>query len=73
MVLWSDDPTSAPAVGKLVGQLAQVGEGVDLPGQVVEPDRAAPGRRVRCRGADLEQAEVVIVRRAGRAQEGGAP
>ena len=47
-------------------------EGVDLPGQVVQPDRRSAGTGSARRGADLEQPEVVVVGRAGRLQEGGA-
>ena len=42
---------------------------VDLPGEVVQADAAAPlGSGA---GADAEQAEVVVVARAGQAQERG--
>ena len=44
-------------------------DGVELPGQVVEADGAAPLGAAG--GADAEQAEVVVVARAGQAQEGG--
>jgi len=52
-----------------VAGLGEFVDGVDLPGEVVEPDPAAPlGRRGR---ADTEQAEVVVVARAGQPQERG--
>ena len=71
------------ALGGAVAGLAGVGAGVEqrlagggelvdrveLPGQVVEADgTAALGA---AGGADAEQAEVVVVARAGQAQEGG--
>src|SRR3712207_8080185 len=44
----------------------ELGEGVDLPRQVVQADGPAPGVGGRGAGADLEQAEVVVV---GRSEE----
>ena len=45
----------------------ELAERVDLPRQVVEADRVAAGTRRTGRGADREQAEIVVVRRPGRA------
>jgi D-amino peptidase len=51
-------------------RVGQVGQRADLPGQVVQP---GVFRTIRCAaGADLEQAEVMIVGRTGGPQEGGA-
>jgi hypothetical protein len=49
--------------------LGQLGQRADLPGQVVQADLGAAGHH-RGRGADAEQAEVVVVGRPGRPQEG---
>src|SRR6266545_7208428 len=57
-------------LGQLGGQLLQVVERVDLPGEVVQAD-GAPHRRGRLI-ADLEQSEVVVVGRPGRPEECGA-
>ena len=66
---WSLSPTSAPACDQLLPRVGQVGQRADLPGQMVEP---GVFRLVgRAAGADLEQAEVVVVGRAWRAQERG--
>jgi hypothetical protein len=46
-------------LGQPAGQPLQLAQGVDLPGQVVEPDRAPPGLRGAGGGAELEQTEVV--------------
>jgi hypothetical protein len=62
-------------------QPLQLGQGVDLPGQVVEPHRPTPAcGRVHGgpglflgRNRDFEQAEIVVVGRAGGLEEGGAP
>jgi hypothetical protein len=58
-------------LGQAAGDALQFGQGVDLPGQVVEAHRAAPGGRRPGAGADLEQAEVVVVGRADGLQERG--
>ena len=69
VVPWSDAPTSAPAAASASRDPAQFGQRVDLPGEVVQADgRAAGGRRAGA-GADLEQAEVVVVGGAGALQE----
>ena len=61
------------AEGAVLGEdPARVGEvldGRDLPGQVVQTDRAA--RRTRRRRTDREQAQVVVVVATGRAHEHG--
>jgi len=49
--------------------VGQVGQRADFPGQVVEPGVFGPVGRAA--GADLEQAQVVVVGRAGSAQERG--
>jgi hypothetical protein len=46
-----------------VADPGELGEGVDLPGQVVEADGAPAGLGGADRGADLEQAQVVVVGR----------
>ena len=58
-------------LGELVLDALQLVEGVDLPGEVVEPDGGPPGLGRACSGADLEQAEVVIVAAALGLQERG--
>jgi hypothetical protein len=60
-------------LAQLAGHALQLCEGVDLPGQVVEAHRGASGCGVGCIGADREQAEVVVVRRALRLEERRAP
>src|SRR6266545_4755087 len=59
-------------LAELGGDALELGEGVDLPGQVVQADAGAMGRHRPCLRAELEQAQVVVVARAGRLQEGGA-
>jgi hypothetical protein len=54
---------------ELVGELSQVGEGVDLPGQVVQPDGGAPRAGGAGRVADGEEAEVVVVGGVGCLEE----
>jgi hypothetical protein len=43
------------------GDATELGEGVDLPGEAVEPDRRASGLRVARVGPHREQAQVVVV------------
>ena len=59
-----------PGLGERLCRGGEVLDRPDLPRQVVEAHRAA--RRARSRGADLEQAEVVMIATARRAHEGGA-
>src|SRR3954453_8600500 len=54
-----------------VADPGQLGQRVDLPREVVEPDRAAAGLRGARTGTDLEQAQVVVVRRTLGLQEDG--
>ena len=49
--------------------LPEVAERLDLPGDVVQPDRRAPGLRRPGAVADREQAEVVVVVGVGRLEE----
>lgn len=70
MVPWSLAPTSAPG-REHAGQALELGQRVDLPGQVVEPDRPSPGPRRLGPGPDGEQTEVVVVGRARRLEEDG--
>jgi hypothetical protein len=59
--------------GEPLGGDGQLVEGVDLPGQVVEPHGAAAGGGAARALADLEQAEVVVVGGPRGLEEGGAP
>ena len=52
-----------------LGHLGERLDRIDLPGKVVEPNRAS--RWTRRVGSDLEQAEVMVVAAGGRAHEGG--
>ena len=62
-------PHQRAGVNQLGPRFCQVGQRADFPGQVVEPGVFGPVGRAA--GADLEQAEVVVVGRAGSAQERG--
>ena len=62
-------PHQRAGLEQLVPRVSQVGQRADLPGQVVQPGVFGPVGRAA--GADLEQAEVVVVDRAGSAQERG--
>src|ERR1700733_15393094 len=62
-------PHQRPGLDQLGPRLGQVAERADLPGQVVQAGMFGAGGRAA--GADLEQAEVVVVGRDGRAQERG--
>ena len=62
-------PHQRAGLDQLLPGFGQVGQRADLPGQMVEP--GVFGTVGRASGADLEQAEVVVVGRAGSAQEGG--
>src|SRR4051794_25824466 len=63
-------PDEGPALGQHAREALQLGQRVDLPGQVVEANHAPPCRGRRCVGADLERAEVVVVGGAGGLEEG---
>jgi len=56
---------------ELAPEFVQVGERVDLPGQVVQADRGPPGQAVTGGGADFEQPQVVVVGRGGSLEERG--
>src|SRR4029453_15711935 len=60
VVPWSE---AAPRARAPEGQAPPLGQGVALPGQVVQADGAPPGLRGSGAGADLEQAQVVVVGR----------
>ena len=66
---WSHAPPSAPLRRQQLGGRGQIVDRRDLPGEVVQADRAA--RRARRVRSDREQAEVVVVVAARRAQEDG--
>jgi hypothetical protein len=51
-------------------QPVELGQGVHLPGQVVQADCGPAGRGRAGGRADLEQTEIMVVRRVGRLQEG---
>jgi hypothetical protein len=65
-------PHQGARLDQLLPGVGQVGQRADLPGQVVKPGVFRPVGSLPLRAvADLEQAEVVVVGRSWRAQEGG--
>ena len=56
--------------GEHTGESFEIAQGLDLPGEVVQPDGATPCLRRQRRTADLEDAEVVIVGRRRGLEEG---
>ena len=59
------------SIAEHAGEPLQLAQRVDLPGEVVQPDRRAPGIGRGGARADLEQAEVVVVGRVRGLQERG--
>ncbi len=71
MVPWLLAPTSAPAIAQRRRQLGEFAERVDLPGEVVHPDRPTTGVGRLGAVADREDPEIVVVVGCRGAEERG--